>query len=191
MNIFWLSLNVALCAQYHCDKHVVKMILEYAQLLSTAHHILDGKKEERFNSNGKTLMPKYQHPNTTLYKPTHINHPCSVWTRKTSGNYQILYQLFCTLCDEYTHRYGKIHKTDSKLREILKNVPKNIHIGEMTPPAIAIADKSLKIHSLDGKYYIVESYRNYYNVEKRKFAKWTNREIPDWFKNENSLEILD
>ena len=124
MNIFWLSLNLVLCAQYHCDAHCVKMILEYAQMLCTAHHVLDGTKKEIFNAKGKQLNPKYIHENEILYKATHINHPCSIWVRKSSENYLKLYNLFSLLCKEYTHRYKKIHKTEQKLLEFLKNIPK-------------------------------------------------------------------
>lgn len=162
MNIFWLSLNLQQCAKYHCDKHVIKMILEYAQMLSTAHRVLDSNVDQN------------------LYKATHINHPCTIWVRSSNTNYLKLYELFCYLCKEYTFRYGKIHKTESKLLELLKNPPKNIPIGEMTVPPIAITNQNIKIKK-DNGFLVVASYRNYYNIEKSKFAKWTNREVPNWF----------
>lgn len=162
MNIFWLSLNLVLCVQYHCDKHVVKMILEYAQLLCTAHQVLDGIDSK-------------------FYKITHVNHPCSVWVRKSDTNYKILYELFCLLCKEYTYRYNKIHKTEEKLLNILKELPKNIPLGDFTSPPICITNKSIKIKIDDHKFKLVASYRNYYKIEKKAFAVWTKREIPEWF----------
>jgi hypothetical protein len=164
MNIFWLCLNLKLCAQMHCDKHVVKMILEYAQLLSSVHHFFESEHME------------------VVYKKTHINHPCSKWARESDTNYKMLYELFVHLCDEYTYRYNKVHKTETKLKEILKNVPVGIPIGKMTNPPIAITDKTIKVKQGD-KYLLVGSYRNYYNISKRHFAKWTKRDAPQWFLN--------
>lgn len=161
MNIFWLSLNSKINVKYHCDKHVVKMILEYAQMLCTAHHILGYSRPE-------------------LYKSTHVNHPCSIWARATSANYMKLYEIFVLLCSEYTHRYGKVHKTESKLREILKTPPIDIPKGGLTVPPIAISNNEILIRKEQG-ISVVQSYRNYYNVEKRSFAKWTKRDVPKWF----------
>lgn len=138
------------------------MILEYAQMLCTAHHVLD-----------KQVDP-------LLYRCTHINHPCSIWVRQSDTNYRKLYKLFKYLCKEYTYRYEKIHKTEQKLLKILKEPPRNIPIGKFTFPPIAIADESIKIRR-DGKLALVASYRNYYNVEKSKFATWKKRPIPKWF----------
>ena len=69
------------------------MILEYAQILSTAHRVLDNNNNEG------------------LYKATHINHPSTIWARTTSENYKWLYDLFLSLLDEYTFRYNKFHST--------------------------------------------------------------------------------
>lgn len=177
MNIFALHKSPEIAAKLHCDKHTVKMIVEYAQLLSTAHRILDGSVySEKTQSNRNIKRWKLsdfrdQH----LYKASHINHPSAIWARYNIENYNWLYSLFCFLCDEYTYRYGKVHLTDSKLREILGHVPNNInHIGKMTPIPQAMPDYCKKPDYVDG-------YRNYYKLEKRPFAKWTNREIPEWF----------
>lgn len=160
MNIFHLEKNLKKSAQYHCDKHVVKMILEYAQLLSTTHRILD---------KGKVLISE------ELYKATHVNHPCSIWTRKTSTNYSYVFILWFHLMKEYTFRYGKIHKT-SRLLPFLKHQPKNIlKSKELTEIPLAMPDK-YKV-----KDDPIISYRNYYIGDKVFFAKWTKREIPKWF----------
>lgn len=158
MNIFHLDNDVTLCATYHCDAHVVKMILEYAQLLSTAHRVLDRNECE------------------TLYKATHKNHPCGVWVRKSSGNYEYLYTLFINLCNEYTIRYNKTHATDLRLREVLKQIPNNITNGELTPLPLCMPEKYKQ-------YDVVNSYRAYYIQEKANKMKmrYTNRNIPCWF----------
>ena len=100
MNIFYLDHDHTTCAKYHNDKHCVKMILEYAQLLCTAHRELDGDN--------------CMHPDV-LYKATHKNHPSAVWTRQCSRNYIWLYYLWRELCKEYTYRYGKEHASWTKL----------------------------------------------------------------------------
>ena len=106
MNIFYLHDDPIYCAQMHCDKHVVKMILEYAQLLSTAHHEIDGT------------------PSIDCYKPTHKNHPSAIWARNSRNNYRWLWWLLYGLQDEYTYRYGKVHATQFKsIVDNLKNPP--------------------------------------------------------------------
>jgi hypothetical protein len=101
MNIFYLHPNPRRCARWHCNKHVVKMILESCQLLYTAHWVLMTSVE-----------PDYIHcaPNRG-YKPTHPNHPCSIWIRESIHNYRWLVALAKCLCEEYTFRYGKIHSS--------------------------------------------------------------------------------
>lgn len=164
MNIFWLSLNLKKCARLHCDKHVVKCIIEYAQLLCSAHHILDG--DDAIGG---------------LYKSTHKNHPCTIWTREKKANYDMLYELFTELCNEYTYRYSKQHKTCVMLCEKLRIVPKNIpDSGPVTDLPVAITNKNILIYDTDGIIDTVKSYRNYYKVEKVSFAKWKKRKIPYW-----------
>jgi len=160
MNIFYLDPNPEVAARYHCDKHVVKMILESAQLLCTAHRELDSEVPEE------------------LYKATHKNHPCSIWVRESIENYNWLYKLFCYLCDEYTFRYNKIHTTDKKLRNALIMPPSNIPKTTLTNPPKAMPDE-YKCND------VVASYRAYYNGDKKRFARWTNREIPTWFNSNN------
>lgn len=157
MNIFVLDTDPIKAAQMQCDKHVVKMILETAQMLSTAHRIIDESDDEG------------------LYKTTHKNHPCSIWARLTNTNYNWLYTHFIALCDEYTYRYGKTHLTDTKMREKLKNAPVNIKDGELTPFAKAMPDN---ITNND----VVQAYRQYYIEHKANIAKWEKtRKSPYWW----------
>jgi len=158
MNIFVLDQDPKLAALYHCDKHVVKMILESAQLLSTAHRLCGGDS-------------------INTYKPTHINHPCSIWVRESSNNYNWLYNLFVCLLDEYWYRYGnkknKQHKC-AELKNILKNVPPNIPELIMTPWRTAMPEEC-KI-SLD----VITNYRHYYKTHKTNLLNYTLREKPFW-----------
>lgn len=155
MNIFLLDTDTRKCAQYHCDKHVVKMILETAQLLCGVHHMTDQVTEQ---------VP---------YKLSHKNHPCAIWSRESLSNYLYLCDLGLELCKEYTYRYGKRHKSQDVIEWCIVNKPNIVDKG-FTEPARAMPDE-YKVDS------IVESYRNYYIGEKSKIAVWKNREIPEWF----------
>jgi len=168
MNIFVLSTNPQTCAEYHCDAHVRKMILEYAQLMCTAHYVLDGATE--INSGHR--FGKIQ-----LYKPTHINHPCAVWTRTCTGNYLWLWDLWNHLCTEYYYRWGKIHATWSKFgfTGALRVFP-NTMKRKAIQPFVPCVPEDLK------NLFVTSAYREYYRREKRHLAKWTNRPIPEWYK---------
>lgn len=185
MNIFYLSHNPVEAAQQHLDKHVVKMILESAQLLCTAHRLLDGiqTKQSKTTRSGKIRDVKryvLANPlnNEVMYSATHINHPCAIWARDNINNYMWLYELFVALCDEYTFRYGKKHKTDTLMRELLKSAPLSIPHTPFTPPAQAMP---VEYKHSDP----VVAYRQYYLGAKAKFAKWTRRSTPVWFISES------
>ena len=180
MNIFYLSNDPVEAAQAHLDKHVVKMILEYAQLLSTAHRIIDGSERVVLSNSGrkKKVWELNDQRNELLYSATHINHPSAIWARSSSCNYEWLYRLFCATCDEYTHRYGKVHLTDSKLRDVLKQHPKRIGKSKAwVGPTPAMPDEC----KVAGDP--LASYKRYYIDKKADMAKWTNREPPEWFIN--------
>jgi len=127
MNIFYLDKDPKICASYHCDKHVLKMIIEYAQLLSTAHRLLDGIEGRGSSKSGKTQVRVWTLDNgleNVLYKATHVNHPSNKWVRNHRDNYVWLYELWIHLCSEYSKRYKKTHLTYTKLSSALCNIPK-------------------------------------------------------------------
>lgn len=163
------------------DKHVVKMILETAQLLSTAHRVLDGALYYDTTASGRKikrwLLP--DHRESILYKATHVNHPSAVWARETNNNYNWLFAHFCGLINEYTYRYGKNHKCE-ELIGYLSVPPRNISTGYLMPIAQAMPEQ---YHSTNP----ISSYRNYYKYEKKHLHSWTRRSPPDWIK-ENSHE---
>lgn len=181
MNIFFLHMIPILCAQMHCDKHCVKMILELSQMLCTAHRVLDGKLKIGISKNGRKLK-RYQlkgkNKNEILYKAAHINHPCTIWVRESSFNYAWTYELFCCLCDEYTKRYERTHLTDEKLRYWLRRHPKNIKHRPFTQFPQAMPDEYKNSD-------VVQAYRDYYKSKSDKFSMvWGKGEIdpPEWFK---------
>jgi hypothetical protein len=97
MNIFYLDEDPKICAQYHCDKHVVKMIIEYAQLLSTAHRVLDGFEGYGSSKSGNRqvkIWTIHDSRDEILYKATHVNHPSNIWTRSSVKNYHYMFQLW-------------------------------------------------------------------------------------------------
>jgi len=176
MNIFYLDRDPHKAATFHGDKHVIKMILESAQMLSTAHRILDGTQTiEKHNNRKRSRYTLSDELEGVLYKPTHINHPCSVWVRESAQNYHYLYSLFFSLCKEYTFRYGKVHKSES-LKDHLYLLPKSINHGALTKPALAMPDD----YKLDCP---IASYKNYYIKEKyaNGIAQWNKtRKKPEW-----------
>jgi hypothetical protein len=189
MNIFTLSDNPIDAAIQHNDKHVVKMILEYAQLLSTAHRLIDGVQstEQRITKTGKTrnhkvwVLPDFR--DEILYKATHINHPCAVWCRESIGNYMWLWDLLSALTDEYYYRYGQYkgsgagvhHKVRSSgLLDALAWIPTNMTGLDRTPFPQCMPDQ-YKV-----KDDAVQAYRNLYLGEKRNLLHYTNREEPSW-----------
>ncbi len=165
----------------HNDKHTVKMILEYSQLLSTAHRVLDGNATVGLSDSGrkKTSYVLMDNRESILYVATHINHPSAVWVRQSPENYLWLANMLIALCEEYTHRYGKIHKVErvGLCYVLLKNIPRNIGAGIFTQPTPAMPD-DIKIAGDS-----LASYRNYYIKSKSHLANWKKRNVPVWYSN--------
>ena len=159
MNIFYFDECPVVSAEAQPDKMLVKMPLETAQMLCTAHRVLDGDEYADANN---------------LYKRAYWNHPCTIWARETKENYLWLYRHFIALGNEYYYRYQKRHASLVKLSYPLGMPPKNIPEGDLTPPALAMPDQ---YKTKDP----VESYRNYCIAEKT-YAQWNrNRPKPNWW----------
>ena len=164
MNIFYLDSNPRLAAEYQCNKHVVKMILETAQLLSTAHRVLD---------EGCNISP-------LLYKATHKNHPSAIWVRSGADQYRWAFDHFCFLLQEYYYRYDKIHKSDS-LREHLIDAPLNIDWeAPWSEPPLCMPEE-YKSHDT-----VTECYRHYYAIAKKDLLQYKRRDPPYWLANINT-----
>jgi hypothetical protein len=157
MNIFYLDDSPKEAAIMHCDKHCVKMILETAQLLCTAHRELDGD---------------YWADEVGLYKSTHKNHPSAVWVRESSEHYWWTLALFVHLCKEYTARYRKTHKSE-QLITLLGTAPIAIKQDGFKEPPQCMPDE----YKCDSS---IEAYRNYYLGEKMSFAQWNYSPTPEW-----------
>lgn len=176
MNIFYIDPDPVVAAQSMVDKHVVKMILESAQLLSTAHRLLDGQEVAGKSKTGRNAKRWIlgDERDSVLYQATHINHPSAVWCRQSVENYNWLVEHFFALGDEYTYRYGKTHKCFGELSYMLQSPPKNLTNYDMTTMPSAMAPE----------YVISEdplvNYRNYYRIGKARMHSWKNRQPPEW-----------
>ena len=155
MNIFYLDRDPTEAARLQCDRHVVKMILETAQLLSTAHVELDGEQ--------------------VAYKSTHKNHPSAVWARESVENYQWLYRHLEALGSEYKQRYGRVHKTIQTHSQALSRAPRGISRVGFTDPPQCMPDECKNSDA-------VVAYQTYYN---HKADDWGSRDMPmRWYGRE-------
>jgi hypothetical protein len=153
MNIFFLDKNLKKCAKYHMDKHVVKMILEYAQILCS-------------------VLVRYGHE--APYKQTHKNHPCVLWCGESKENWETLQKLCKRLNDEYVFRYEKDcnHKSYDAIKDL--KAPDNMPSLGITSPRLAMP----KEYQTDDP---IESYRSYYRNDKKELSKWKKRDKPYWY----------
>lgn len=155
MNIFALSIHPETCAIYHCDKHVRKMTVEYAQMICTNLNLIG------------IGVP---------YKPTHENHPANKWARKSSANFYFLCQLFIALSKEHEYRFNKTNLASIKclpLATIENAACFNSRIG-LTPFAQAMP-------FIFRQQDPIQAYRDFYCYDKSRFATWTKRKTPNWY----------
>ena len=156
MNIFVLDRDPKVAARMHCDKHVPKMILETAQMLSTAHHVYN--------------TPQAPH----VYKEAYLNHPCTIWVRESGNNYRWAFALYQYLLREFRYRRGKEHKSGG-IRDLLAETPPLPALG-LTTFAQAMPDEYKHEDA-------VQAYRAYYKGDKAPFAKWEwpTAQTPWWW----------
>lgn len=152
MNIFVFDERPEVCARQHCDRHVVKMVLETAQILCTVQHLAG---------------------NSPPYRKTHANHPCVHWATESEANYRWLVALGRALADEYTYRYGRRHKSQDVIEWCAEREPELPPIPR-TKFALVMPDE-YRLSSPE------ESYRRYFCAEKSHLGQWTDREMPVWF----------
>lgn len=184
MNIFILDKNLCKSVEYHIDRHVVKMPLEAAQMISTVIAVdkVLGYTPRALTS-AETVKIRKETEGWPLYKPTHVNHPCNIWARTSIDNLAYLVDYCWALgYTEKLHRYPKSppHKSALLIAEHIDHMwPTEYPLGK-TPFAQAMPDE---YKSNDA----IESYRTYYMIEKthdrsgKPMAAWTNREKPYWF----------
>ena len=184
MNMFILDSDPKLAAEYHCNKHVVKMVLESAQMLCSAHwfSLLNehGKKLSDFKGSRKAkdwLAQNSSPQKVPPYSFTHTGHPCTVWTAKNMGNYDWHVNFLRCLLDEYTLRYKKQHKCEAVWQWLNSSRPTHLD------PSMQVTDFP---QAMPAECKVpgdpVQAYRNYYSQHKRRFAKWEPlSKTPYWF----------
>lgn len=158
MNVFVLDTDLQKCAEYHTDKHIVKMITETCQLLSSAYYYTG---EEAF----------------APYRKSHYNHPWAKWARASLNNWMWLAYFGICLYGEYKYRYQKNSHRAGDLILYMLRFPPNLESSTMTPMPLCMPDEC-KTTS------VVESYRNYYRECKHHLFKWTGRDTPSWIEKE-------
>jgi hypothetical protein len=158
MNIFVLDRSAETCARYHCDQHVIKMILESVQILCTALSM---------------------HGFATPYSPTHAKHPCVLWVASSYANFLWLKKLAMELNKEYRYRYVK--STDHKSIAVLKQLRGFKYADRGMTPFVQAMPEQYRVADDP-----VRAYRTYYIGEKLKFAKWRRRRPPFWIPAEKA-----
>lgn len=183
-------------ARVQCDQHAQKMYLESAQMLSTAHRLLDGTVQMVpstdksgnlvYLKSGKLRVKKHwklaDDREDAMYLAVHPKHPTTLWTMESAENYDWHYAHFVELLLEFERRHGKMPKT-VVMREILKRRPKNIPNVPATPIKLAMKQfPQCVVRDRDGVIDVVESYRNFYIEDKERFATWKKgRSAPEWW----------
>jgi hypothetical protein len=186
MNIFYVDGDATVAAQNLVDKHICKMVIEVAQLLCTAHRVLDGEKQPALTQTGRKtsrwVLPDAR--DNILYVATHLNHPSAIWSRENAANYTWLYEHFLALGREYTHRYGKVHLTITKLKDALAVLPNNIDPSNTMTLMPSCMDKQYVVSECP-----ITNYRNYYQFGKSDLHRWTKRLPPAWI--QGKVILLD
>ena len=178
MNIFYLHPKATRCAKWHCDKHVVKMILETAQLLYTAHWVLATAAGAKPNFD--TAPTSKSRPTERGYISIHNQkHPCAIWTRESLQHYKWLCELGLALCLEFRHRFGdKAHSCEKHLLWLTWNPPAQLKDKGWTQPPKAMPEEFKRSKNS------VVCYRIYYMEGKgsRGLLKYTARHRPHWIR---------
>lgn len=183
MNIFYLDEDIDKCAEYHVDSHVVKMPTEGAQMLTTAiwvDHFLGfvpralTKEELSVINTEKAAQPSIEERTFTRFLPAHINHPCTIWARSSSANYEWLFAYVDALNCEWQYRYRHDHNHKSFAACMRLPSPRNLVGNELTPRPLCMPDEYKDEN-------VINAYRMYYMAEKADFAVWKRRNKPDWW----------
>jgi hypothetical protein len=182
MNIFVLDTNPELCAKYHCDKHLVKMITEHNQILGSIAYTSRGitRKSDITKAVTDSFIgfPRvHADGSPNPYGIGYKTHPCTQWAAASHLNYKWLCDLTLEMCKEYSRRYKKTHAGEDICEWYFTNAP-FLPVTSMTPFAQAMPE-SCKVPG-----DAVSAYRKYYMEYKRRFARWKTGEPPWWKMNE-------
>ena len=193
MNIFALSADPVESAKQLLDKHVIKMPTETCQMLHTNILYMAYRQTNDKEPQLKDLKAFHVACGSRLMKPAMLNHPSTIWARQSRENFVWLYEHGLALCQEYTHRYDKVHGSLTRTHDV--NIHEDLiyrhgfpHSG-LTPVTIAM-DDSFRIDidkytqnnpNWTGWDFVITSYRHYYLEGKWRIAEWRNNRRPTWF----------
>lgn len=163
MNIFFLDPDPKVAAEYSCDSHVRKMILESAQIMSTVHWIADCSVAEALYGRSE------------IYAPTHPRHPSVLWAARSLSNWRWLQQHCFALSDERLWRFP--HYKHHKSTIVARDMPEP-SILDLGLTAFVVGFKS----ELEYPFDAIRAYQLYYKREKRHLAAWTRRGAPAWWR---------
>jgi len=188
MNIFIVHEDPVIAAQMLCDQHVVKMVTESVQMLSTCHRVLDGVMSKQPSNSGKRMVPRYKLDDgrdKILYHAVHFQHPCNIWIREDIGNYSWLFTHTYALSQEYTMRYKKTHACQSIID----------YLATVGPPCnmpVTHTRTQDFVQAMPEEYKDkdpVVAYRNFYIGSKSRFARWKYRKAPKWYTDATSKSV--
>tara|TARA_Y100000389_G_C17464398_1_gene524315 strand:- start:2557 stop:3144 length:588 start_codon:yes stop_codon:yes gene_type:complete len=188
VNIFALDKDPVIAAKMSCDKHIVKMILESAQMLCTAKRVADGELYMAKTKNGRDIK-RWRLPNSNeeavIYKAGWLGHPSTKWVMESAYNYTWLYRHFKALNDEFMERFPKNkplgHKSFQLLGDVLKEPPLNATLNKIATLPTPAMPEECKVFN-KGVIDVVASYRKYYIMKKKDFARWSHPgKAPEWF----------
>lgn len=194
MNIFVLDENPRIAAQMHCDKHIPKMIIEHAQMMAAAYYSTIGIfRKKEFPQNQKEIdalfkgWPRKKEDGSEWhYSVSHVNHPCTIWTRGSLQNFNWLLECTEELCTEYSRRWENREHSIIKIVNWMKNNPPDLIDAWLTPfaQAMPICYKSQDPISSYRRYYAFKT--SYMKVQWKKLNN-----TPDWWTNKLIIEAIE
>ena len=193
MNIFIIDRNPIIAAEMLCDQHVVKMVTESVQMLSTCHRVLDGKMEIAPSRSGKRNVARYRLSDgrdSVLYHAVHYNHPCNTWIREDAIHYEWLSMHTVALNFEYTKRYKKTHACDSII-QYLVDVGPPLNIPNYSTGSRLLGNHRF-VQAMPNEYKDpdpIKAYRNFYIGSKSKFARWRFTTPPKWYTDATAKSV--
>tara|TARA_R100001086_G_scaffold208801_1_gene124542 strand:+ start:517 stop:1077 length:561 start_codon:yes stop_codon:yes gene_type:complete len=177
MNIFFLHEDPVLAARQLCDKHVVKMPTEGLQIICHNLHELNYQKNIPWKRMSRGMA----------------KHPSTIWARESKDNFIWTWKNTWTICEEYTDRYKKQHKVERLMTELSKDVFDWLEEADFPKqgltPFVRAIKKNIYPHLLDEELFpcTIEAYKEYYRIDKWKFATWRNDGRPDWMPTTHQL----
>ena len=179
MNIFFLDIDPIKCAHYHCDKHTIKMITEHAQMMSMAIWYHDMQQAMRLYKEGHIMNAPAYVTGKPPRNDSHLMHPCTMWVRESKKHFDWLKIMSMELAHEYYIRFGQFHNPPRHHSSYVNC------IAHLSSEKIPDSPWEQPPQAMPEEYRgpdAAEAYRRLYGFDKIRFARWSVREMPEWFK---------